>query len=122
MGLDMYAYKTKAKPTKETDFKGDDNDVEIQYWRKHPNLHGWMETLYYAKGGSKDSFNCVNLELTFEDLKHLYEDLKTNTLPETSGFFFGQSSHEDMENDLNFVEEALKAIEEGEYVYYSSWW
>jgi hypothetical protein len=81
-----------------------------------------METLYYAKGGSSDSFNCVNLELTLQDLKDLYEDLKTNTLPETSGFFFGQTRPEEMENDLNFVEAALKAIEEGEYVYYSSWW
>jgi hypothetical protein len=117
----MYAYRTKVKPETETDFKGDDNDAQIQYWRKHPNLHGWMETLYYAKGGS-DSFNCVNLELTLQDLKDLYEDLKTNSLPETSGFFFGESSREDMENDMKFVEEALKAIEEGEYVYYTSWW
>ena len=121
MGLDMYAYKTKVKPETETDFLGGEG-VEIHYWRKHPNLHGWMESLYYAKGGSKDSFNCVNLELTFEDLKHLYEDLKTNNLPETSGFFFGQSTHDEIENDMKFVEEALKVIEEGEYVYYSSWW
>ena len=122
MGLDMYAYRTKAKPTTQTDFKGDDNDVQIQYWRKHPNLHGWMENLYYQNGGKNDSFNCTNVELTFQDLKDLYEDIKTNTLPHTCGFFFGESSHEDMENDMKFVEEALKAIEEGEYVYYSSWW
>jgi len=122
MGLDMYAYKTKAKPATETDFKGNDSDVEIAYWRKHPNLHGWMENLYYAKGGKADSFNCVNLELTFQDIKDLYEDIKTNNLPQTSGFFFGQSTHEEMENDLEFVEKALEAIEAGESVYYSSWW
>jgi hypothetical protein len=122
MGLDMYAYRTKAKPTTETDFKANDNDVEIAYWRKHPNLHGWMENLYYNKGGKADSFNCVNLELTFQDLKDLYEDIKTNTLPQTSGFFFGQSSHDEVEDDLKFVEAALKAIEEGDCVYYSSWW
>lgn len=122
MGLDMYAYRTKVKPETQTDFKGDDNDTKIFYWRKHPNLHGWMENLYNAKGGKADSFNCVNLELTFQDLKDLYENIKTNTLPQTSGFFFGQSSHDEVEDDLKFVEEALKAIEEGDTVYYTSWW
>jgi hypothetical protein len=64
----------------------------------------------------------VNLELTFQDIKDLYEDIKTNNLPQTSGFFFGQSTHEEMEADLGFVEKALEAIEAGESVYYSSWW
>ena len=122
MGLDMYAYKTKVKPETETDFKGNDGDVEIAYWRKHPNLHGWMENLYYAKGGKADTFNCVNLELTFQDIKELYEAIKTNNLPSTSGFFFGQSTHEEMETDLEFVEKALEATQSGESVYYSSWW
>lgn len=123
MGLDMYAYKTKAKPATETDFSTKNfNEVEIAYWRKHPNLHGWMENLYYSKGGEADSFNCVNVELTFQDIKNLYEDIKTNNLPQTAGFFFGQSTPEDMETDLKFVEEALKAIEEGDTVYYTSWW
>ena len=43
----------------------DGNDaIELHYWRKHPNLHGWMESLYYEKGGTADNFNCVNLQLT----------------------------------------------------------
>jgi hypothetical protein len=32
---------------------------ELHYGRKHPNLHGWMEALYYAKGGAADTFNSV---------------------------------------------------------------
>lgn len=123
MGLDMYAYKTKAKPETETDFSTKNfNEVEIAYWRKHPNLHGWMENLYYSKGGKADSFNCVNVELTFQDIKDLYEDIKTNNLPQTGGFFFGQTDGSETEDDLKFVEEALKAIEEGDTVYYTSWW
>ena len=56
----MYAYTApKAAITSEVNFKLDDlPDVEqIHYWRKHPNLHGWMEDLYRAKGGAAE-FNC----------------------------------------------------------------
>ena len=123
MGLDMYAYKTKAKPTTETDFSTINfNEQEIHYWRKHPNLHGWMENLYYNKGGKSDSFNCVNVELNFDDLKALYEDIKTNNLPQTGGFFFGTTDGTEREDDLEFVDTALKAINEGYTIYYSSWW
>lgn len=123
MGLDMYAYKTKAKPETETDFSTINfNEQEIHYWRKHPNLHGWMENLYYNKGGERDSFNCVPVELTLDDLKALYEDIKTNNLPQTGGFFFGQTDGSETEDDLQFVEKALTAIDEGYTVYYSSWW
>lgn len=38
--------------------------VELHYRRKHPNLHGWMESAYRDKGGADESFNYVNLELT----------------------------------------------------------
>jgi len=123
MGLDMYAYKTKAKPATETDFSTINfNEQEIHYWRKHPNLHGWMETLYYNKGGERESFNCVPVELTLDDLKALYEDIKTNNLPQTGGFFFGQTDGSETEDDLQFVEKALTAIDEGYTIYYSSWW
>ena len=45
MGLDMYAYKTKFKPSNEVDFQDELEQAEakledLHYWRKHPNLHG----------------------------------------------------------------------------------
>lgn len=40
MGLDQFAFS--VSPTGEK--------KEIAYWRKHPNLHGWMEELWYDKG------------------------------------------------------------------------
>jgi hypothetical protein len=27
---------------------------ELAYWRKHPSLHGWMEHLFRAKGGTAE--------------------------------------------------------------------
>lgn len=122
MGLDMYAYRTKVKPETETDFEAGDNGTEIAYWRKHPNLHGWMEELYYSKGGKAESFNCVNVELTLSDLRLLKETIENNQLPETGGFFFGQTDGSEVEEDLEFVNNAIKAIEEGDTIYYTSWW
>lgn len=121
----MYARKTKYNPETQVDFRvtEDQESEEIYYWRKHPNLHGWMEQLYRSKGG-KEEFNCVNVMLTNEDLEKLKEDIAGKGLPSTSGFFFGQSSDNDDERqaDLKFVEIAQDAIEEGYTVYYTSWW
>lgn len=119
----MYAYKTKAKPKTETDFSTINFDEqEIHYWRKHPNLHGWMENLYYSKGGERESFNCVPVELNTDDLLELREAITTDSLPNTAGFFFGQTDGTEREDDLEFVDTALKAINEGYTIYYSSWW
>jgi hypothetical protein len=123
MGLDMYAYKTMAKPEKEVDFDTINFDEsEIHYWRKHANLHGWMQDLYYEKDGQHESFNCVNLLLTEKDLDDLEYDIKNGNLPQTSGFFFGQSDGSENEDDLQFIEDARLAILDGFSVYYTSWW
>jgi hypothetical protein len=46
MGLDMYAMTTTEAVADAVDFKVG-IAAELHYWRKHPNLHGWMEALYY---------------------------------------------------------------------------
>lgn len=155
MGLDMMAFAIPVKPSKEIDifeYRDDDNNryidgevhneelEELFYWRKHPNLHGWMERLYYKKGGTEDDglggFNSgQSVVLTSEDLDNLESDIKADNLPFTSGFFFGKSPRPnsiDLEEqewylkqqaeDLEFVEKARRAIEEGKTVYYTSWW
>lgn len=128
MGLDMYAYKVKKGViTESVDFdlpESSDDHEEFFYWRKHPNLHGWMEDLYRDKGGKDESFNCSNVQLTEEDVNNLESDIKDGLLPETAGFFFGtdESSEEEKNTDLEFVERAREAISEGYDVYYTSWW
>lgn len=125
MGLDMYAQKVKKGViTESVDFEVAENveQDELHYWRKHPNLHGWMENLYRRKGGQADVFNCVNVQLTNEDLNALEKVVKRNALPPTQGFFFGSSSPEDKEGDLQFIQEARRAIDDGFDVFYTSWW
>ncbi|MCP5391920.1 MAG: phosphoglycerate kinase [Sphingomonadaceae bacterium] len=123
MGLDMYAYSTAAHAiTRDVDFNIDELDAtRFHTWRKHPNLHGWMEHLYTDKGGV-ELFNCVPVRLTLDDLSELEHVIRSGELPETNGFFFGASDGSEIEDDLAFIAKAREAIEAGNAVFYSSWW
>jgi len=121
MGLDMYAEITPDPVTSPVDFKVE-NKATIHTWRKHPDLHGWMEQLYYAKGGKDEIFNCVNVALTPEDLDRLEQAIMEGELPDTEGFFFGNSDGSEVDDDLAFIKKARQAIVTGCTVYYTSWW
>jgi len=121
MGLDMYAYATD-EATAAVDFHDLQSCEEIFYWRKHPNLHGWMEALYRSKGGTAESFNCVPVRLDPADLDALEAAVKDDALPETEGFFFGVSDGSEKACDLEFIRKAREAIAEGDTVFYRSWW
>lgn len=124
MGLDMYAFASPSKPEKPVDFKRDENAEELFYWRKHPDLHGWMFALYREKGGEREpeEFNCVPVELTAEDLDRLESDLDKGSLPHTEGFFFGESQPEDIAYTREFISLARQALRDGKSVFYDSWW
>jgi hypothetical protein len=122
MGLDMYAFATKESFPGAVDFPDPESVERIHYWRKHPNLHGWMKQLYRGKGGKDKSFNCVNLQLTVDDLQQLETDIRAMRLPKTEGFFFGLSDGSEIEDDLNFVDKAKAALNANCSVFYSSWW
>lgn len=122
MGLDQYASTIRH----DDDNRDVDQDLQggerLFYWRKHPDLHGWMERLYRERDGSEADFNCATVKLSLVDLDALEEDVKNNRLPRTEGFFFGESSEEDKADDLNFIKMAREKIAEGFDVYYDSWW
>lgn len=137
MGLDMYAY-TAARAGQQNDFYESstwDPEVkesvnptvvkprEIAYWRKHPNLHGWMEQLAESKNLKYNSFNGIELELTWEDLDELERAVTNNQLPSTRGFFFGEDADEYYrESDLKFIREAKAELFLGLKVFYNSSW
>lgn len=140
MGLDQYAYVAlKAGQRDEYyDAEGDYVDGEwkphepnvskpreIAYWRKHPNLQGWMEKLWVEKGspGWVKDFNGVELELTWEDINSLERAVIHGQLPKTSGFFFGGDSDEHYrERDLEFIRNARAELFSGLKVFYNSSW
>lgn len=121
MGLDMYAYTLTQLPSAVVDFDAI-GAQELHYWRKHPNLHGWMERLYREKGGTAPEFNCVNVQLTVDDLDRLETAIRNDALPPTTGFFFGSSDGCAVADDLAFIAGARRALEAGLSIFYSSWW
>ena len=141
MGLDMYAYSAaRAGQYDEHWEKGSYDDVgtrgefvspvtkpkELAEWRKHPNLHGWFEKLWLRNCAEADrpkSFNGIELELTWEDLEQLEQDIEQGALPGTTGFFFGDPADEYYkETDLKFIREARSDLFLGLKVFYNSSW
>jgi len=116
MGLDMYAY-VADKAGQEVDSR------ELAYWRKHPNLHGWMERLAESKNVEYGSFNGVELELTWADIDALEQAVTHKQLPATTGFFFGSDADElYYEDDLAFIKNARAELFLGLKVFYNSSW
>lgn len=131
MGLDMYAYVGSEGQYRDHYYNAEaeiPKPREIAYWRKHPNLHGWMEKLWVSKGmpgtGDKNaSFNGIELELTWEDVDNLERAVKHSMLPSTQGFFFGNSSDDVYyERDLEFCLNAKTELFLGLKVFYNSSW
>ena len=142
MGLDMYAYVAARAGQQAEFYEGAEMDPdtknyvnpnvnkprEIAYWRKHPNLHGWMERLWRSKGmpgtGNTDAtFNGIELELTWDDLDELERAIRHNQLPDTEGFFFGNPADSHYyEQDLEFVNNAKAEVFLGLKVFYNSSW
>jgi len=121
MGLDMYA-GTTTEDIAAVDFDKPNDAEEFFYWRKHPNLHGWMEALYKKKGGTEPDFNLVPVRLDSSDLDLLEKVVRADMLPHTDGFFFGTSEHEAKDRTLEFIRLAREALASGKRVYYYAWW
>jgi hypothetical protein len=82
-----------------------------------------MERLYRARGGTAEMFNGVEVELTYDDILQLEEDVKNGRLPNTTGFFFGDPSDDYYLNkDLEFVKNAKAELFLGLRVFYNSSW
>lgn len=113
MGLDMYLegrkyimedWSNPANNETEEGFRVKQKVYELGYWRKHPNLHGYI-VQQFANGEDK----CQEIELGQEELIKLIEAIKNRELPHTTGFFFGQSdgSDEEAQEDLSIITRAL---------------
>lgn len=147
MGLDQYAYVAARAGQREDYWDGAELDPdtkdyvnhkvskprELAYWRKHPNLQGWMESLWKKKMHEVNqhieesdwgsSFNGIELELTFEDLEALERAVTHGQLPRTTGFFFGSEADDHYrEQDLEFVRNARAELFLGLKVFYNSSW
>jgi hypothetical protein len=108
MGLDQYLNGRKFygryndHPRTEDGFVIEEIQIALGYWRKHPNLHG-----YIVKEFNDGNDNCQDIELTAEQIKQIIEAVQEDKLPTTEGFFFGHSDGSEQQETLDILGRAL---------------
>lgn len=131
MGLDMYLVGRKHrhdfnKVDMEDGYRVTSNikELELAYWRKHPNLHGYIVNTF-ARGED----NCEPIVLDFLDLQKILMAVENHGLPPTSGFFFGSSDGSEREEDMAVFRKAMDWLKEKDQdpnvtktVYYQASW
>jgi hypothetical protein len=108
MGLDMYMIGLEK-----------DSSNELAYWRKHPDLHGFIVNIF-ANGVD----NCQEIQLSLNELKHILRSVEEDNLPTTSGFFFGTSQPDykiSTIQKLNKVIEWVSSSIDRRVIYQPSW-
>lgn len=98
----------------------DNTSAELGYWRKHPNLHGYIVQTF-ADGVDE----CQPIPLTAENLEQILKATEEDRLPHTTGFFFGQSYPEQKPETIKILREALAWLKSGrpgrKVIYCASW-
>lgn len=109
MGLDMYLrgekylWSNTDQTITEDGFELKEKILELGYWRKHPNLHGYIVQTF--ANGEDD---CQKIDLDEDSLEQIIDAVKEDKLPKTSGFFFGASDGSEKENTLKILSSALE--------------
>jgi hypothetical protein len=118
MGLDMYLlgekffWRDPVNPDsilREDGYDLRSKILRLGYWRKHPNLHGYIVNTF-ASGTD----HCQPVELDAPAIGEIIDAVKTERLPHTTGFFFGESDGTEMEEDLRILSAALDWLERKE--------
>jgi hypothetical protein len=112
MGLDMYLegekwlmtdYENPKKNKKEDGFPLRTKTLELGYWRKHPDLHGFIVTTF-ADGVDE----CQRIHLGLDNLNTILSAIEGDALPHTEGFFFGTSRPEYCKESIKIIKNAIK--------------
>jgi len=135
MGLDMFLIGRKtykgdySKPEggrfpKEDGYDVVERRLDLGYWRKHPNLHGYIINTF--RDGKDD---CEPIPLGTERILEIVSAVKSRALPGTTGFFFGRSedTEEQREYDIQTLMAAYRWMSEDDpdnyrdVIYQASW-
>ena len=111
MGLDMYLegekyvmpdFRNPQNIPREDGFEVRSRTLRLGYWRKHPNLHGYIvET--FADGID----NCQPIDLDADAIEKIIDAVARDGLPQTEGFFFGATDGTEKDEDLRIFHTAL---------------
>jgi hypothetical protein len=128
MGLDMYLTARKFYSSMrderviEDGFEVEAKDLHAGYWRKHPDLHGYIVQEF--NNGVDD---CQPIDLDADCIKKIITAINEGVLPHTVGFFFGKSFGDEKDNDIEILTKALTWLETPEkgvwksIIYRASW-
>lgn len=124
MGLDMYIFGEEPEQPRGTfgsysEKRGHFMAKELAYWRKHPNLHGYIvQTL--ANGVDE----CQHIDLDAVSIREAIGAIQRREMPETEGFFFGKSDSSQDEPSIEALRRVLTWLEAkpGRRVYYQASW
>lgn len=131
MGLDMYLtgekcllidYENPANNLTEDGFTLDRKLLRLGYWRKHPNLHGFIVNTF-----TNGEDTCQQIHLDVGDIERIIEAVARDELPHTDGCFFGRSDGSEKPDDLRILNAALEWLRTPEpnvwrSVYYQASW
>ncbi len=131
MGLDMHLTGEKYIFT---DWENPDNNqyedgyrlksrrFDLGYWRKHPDLHGFIVETF-----ADQIDDCKPVYLDSDHIKLTIVAINENQLPQTEGFFFGESDNDDEQKAeaIEILTKALQWLEADEAhrsIYYQASW
>ncbi len=123
MGLDMYLKGRKMYSRwddgcpKDDDIPVSEVTLGIGYWRKHPNLHGYIVKEFADSGED----NCEPIYLNEENLLKIIDAIEKEQLPHTEGFFFGQSDGSEKIEDLEIFKKAIEWLKLPKQKEFSKW-
>lgn len=115
MGLDMYLegktyiwqdWNHPERNRTKDGFRLKGEILELGYWRKHPDLHG-----YIVENFADGIDDCKPIWLSADHLRQIIKAIKNKELPKTSGFFFGESDGSEDAESIEIFEKALAWLE-----------
>jgi len=115
MGLDMYLtgekyywqdYKEPRNNIKEDGFRLKTKTFEVGYWRKHPDLHGFIVQTF-----ADNIDECQDIYLNIDNLKQIINAIKEKQLPKTHGCFYGESNGSEDDESIRIFINAIDWLE-----------
>ena len=130
MGLDMYMFLDEENNSPDSDKEiYEPNFVEVAYWRKHPDLHRFLESEWLSLPENKDKtaedFNGLYYQMTPDVIEKAMFRVTMRALPKSKGgFFFGESLYdkEGIAHDKKSLSNVLRLLKEKKKVYYFPSW
>jgi hypothetical protein len=120
MGLDMFFIKVPH---------GENPDYEasrIKYFRKHSDLHGWLQEQWLKtqpEGTNPENFNCKYFLITQDVLDGMKSLCAKSRKKKYRGLFWGSSCKEDWDETkelCDVIQDCLDSVFTD--VYYYGWW